>query len=115
MVSEEIYNLSKVNNVEIVVAEQPDLFAHDASPVQNYSRKVQMAHVELERDMIVKRTREGLEKRLDETCRKTQDGEPKVNGVSSTLEALAPTATQIRKIKDAGNLFLALRNMFLML
>ena len=62
-VSEELWELRAQNNVEIVSSDMPRLYAHDASPVEKYVRKILFATFELERDLISSRTSDALAER----------------------------------------------------
>ena len=79
----------------------PTLYKLDASPAENFMRRVMAAVCEFERDTFVARPQTGLEAKRRTTKRKTQTGAPKVQGRRSLLEATKPTSSQIRRLKTA--------------
>eukprot|EP00438_Fugacium_kawagutii_P023949 Skav213219 [mRNA] locus=scaffold369:23605:24360:- [translate_table: standard] len=84
---EDLYNEAKKNGCHIVVADTgADLFKHDATPAQNFMRRVLAAVTEFERDMIVHRLTSGLLRKKALLQAKTGKQEVKVNGRKSYLE-----------------------------
>ncbi|CAK0855899.1 unnamed protein product [Prorocentrum cordatum] len=101
-VAEEIFDLSKKLGVTIIVADSPGLFDHDACPVQVFMRRIEFARVELEKDSVNYRLKDGRENRaknIKKSIKKTKrlkdklspkmittSGDAKVSGRKSTLE-----------------------------
>ena len=104
MVSEELYELSKKVGVQIVPADFPDLMKHDAGPMDKFLRRIVFAYQELEKDLVVHRLKDGLDKRrerLEVALRQqrrsrtpagavalTAAGKVKVNGRQTLLERM---------------------------
>lgn len=55
LVAEEAWQLSKQNGVQIIPADLPFLFKHDASPGETFMRWVMLSVQEFDRDMVVHR------------------------------------------------------------
>ena len=85
--AEEVYQTAKKNNVNILVNDMPTLYKLDATPAESFIRRVMAAVSEFERDTIVARLQAGLEAKRAITKRKTQTGEPKVQGRKALLES----------------------------
>lgn len=84
---EELYHEAKKNGCHIVVADAgADVFKHDATPAQNFLRRVLAAVTEFERDMIVHRLTSGLQRKKALLQAKTGKQEVKVNGRKSYFE-----------------------------
>ena len=107
--AEEVYQAAKKNNVNILVNDMPTLYKLDASPAESFMRRVMAAVCEFERDTIVARLQAGLQAKRATTKRKTQTGEPKVQGRQTLLErsgvlrSSTSTRPQLRKLKAAVN------------
>ena len=105
--AEEVYQTAKKNNVNIVVNDMPTLYKLDANPAESFIRRVMAAVCEFERDTIVARLQAGLQAKRATTKRKTQTGQPKVQGRKTLLERSgvlrsSPSARpQLRKLKAA--------------
>ena len=97
--SEEVYRTAQRNRVNVIVQDMPTLYKLDASPAENFMRRVMAAVAEFERDTIVARLQAGLEAKRATTKRKTQSGAPKVQGRRSLLETTNPTKSQVRRLK----------------
>ncbi|CAK0793643.1 unnamed protein product, partial [Prorocentrum cordatum] len=115
-VAEEIYDLSKKLGITIIVADAPGLFDHDPSPVQVFMRRIEFARVELEKDLVIYRLKEGRDKRAKNVKKAikntkrlkkklspkliTTTGGAKVSGRKSTLEKAGNlTSKQISAVK----------------
>ena len=90
LVAEEAWQLSKQNGVQIIPADLPFLFKHDASPGETFMRRVMLSVQEFERDMVVHRLTHGLLAKKATSNRINQSGQIKVNGAHSILERKAP-------------------------
>ena len=102
---EQLYEMSKENNVKIVSVDMPELFNHQPSPGTAFLRRVMLAAQEFERDIIVERLQHGLAKARVHSKRRTQFGRVKVQGAKSTLEQIKPhraTITSIRALTNKG-------------
>jgi len=100
LVGEQLYELSKQAGIKIIADDNPELFKHDASPAEAFLRRVQLAAIEFERDLIVHRMSSGIKEKAKSTNKKTQAGQPKVVGRKSVLEKIGPlTKTTVRKLK----------------
>ena len=100
VVSEQIYARAKENKVEIIPSDMPALFKLDASPAENFMRRVMAAVYEFERDCIVHRLQAGILAASRTTKRKTQAGAPKVRGRRNLVEVVKPSGTQKRQLKS---------------
>ena len=101
VVSEQIYARAKENNVEIIATDMPNLFKLDASPAENFMRRVMGAVYEFERDCIVHRLQACILAASKKTKRITQSGAPKVVGRRNLIETIKPNGTQTRQLKSA--------------
>lgn len=99
--SEEVYRTAKKNKVNIIVQDMPTLYKLEATPAENFMRRVMGAVCEFERDTIVARLQAGLAAKRATTKRKTQHGTPKVQGRNSLLESAKPTQSQLRCLRSA--------------
>jgi len=105
--AEEVYQTAKKNNVNILVNDMPTLYKLDATPAESFIRQVMAAVSEFERDTIVARLQAGLEGKRAITKRKTQTGEPKVQGRKTLLESSGvlrfcpSTRCQLRQLNKA--------------
>ena len=61
VVSEQIYQTAKDNNVQIISADMPGLYNHNASPGESFVRRAMAAATEFERDLIVYRLQQGIQ------------------------------------------------------
>ena len=93
-----VRGLAKQNNVDIVTADVPRMFASDASPAESFMRRIMLAVAEFERDTIVARLSSGLQRAKATTKRKTQYGRPKANGRTSILETTKPNSLLKRRL-----------------
>ena len=101
LAAEELYNMSVQHDVKIIPSDMPDLYAHDATAVQKFLRRVIFAVTELDRDMTVEKLQDGLRRKRALTKRRTQRGEPKANGTLSLLERLKPSSAVLRRLRSA--------------
>ena len=90
IVAEDAWKLSKENGVQIIPADLPYLFRHDASPGETVMRRVMLSVQEFERDMVVHRLTHGLITKKATSRRINQVGKIKVNGAHSILGKLSP-------------------------
>jgi DNA invertase Pin-like site-specific DNA recombinase len=108
-VAEKLFQTSVEHGVQIVPADLPDLYKHEATPVEKFVRRIVFATTELERDLIVQRLQDGIKRKMQTTRKRTQTGAPKVSGCASLLEIAKPTSralTQLRAIaarRQSGN------------
>jgi hypothetical protein len=108
MVAEQVYQVSKDNNIVVIPKDYPALFAHNQTPTENFVRKLVCALQELDRDTLVWRLQEGRKQKMKVTTRQNQKGQPKVNGAKTYVEELAPSKAMQNKIialgkkRDAG-------------
>ena len=68
--TEELHNLHQENNTEITLYQISQAYSMQAT--QNYTRQVQMAHFELERNQILHQTKGGWPDRAASSDAKTQ-------------------------------------------
>ena len=101
--AEEVYQTAKKNNVNILVNDMPTLYKLDATPAESFIRRVMASVSEFERDTIVARLQAGLDAKRTATKRKTQMGEPKVQGRKTLLErcGVLPSSPLMRQLKAA--------------
>jgi len=84
---EELHEAAKRSGTTIVVADAgPDVFSPEASPAQNFQRRVLAAVTEFERDVIVHRLSSGLKAKAAHMKHITGKTKVKVNGRKSHLE-----------------------------
>ena len=116
-VGEELYKESVQKNVEMHCRDAPGIFSHNPSPVQQFMRRVVLAMVELEKNLIVARLADGREeasKKAAEVVQQakrqgtlkvgmlTQDGNAKTVGATSYLAWCAQmTKSQKMQLKAA--------------
>ena len=100
---EQLYEMSKENNVQIVSIDMPELFGHQPSAGTAFLRRVMLAAQEFERDIIVERLQHGLKKAKAHSKRRTQSGSIKVQGSRSTLEQVKPNRATINSIRALAN------------
>ena len=98
-VIEDVYEMAKKSNTNIVVADMPGVFNPDATPTENFLRRVQAAVQEYERDIIVHRLQQGLQARKAALQRGNPKKRVKVNGRKSLMEKHPLAAGQERKLK----------------
>ena len=102
MVAEQVYQVSKDNNIVVIPKDYPALFAHNQTPTENFVRKLVCALQELDRDTLVWRLQEGRKQKMKVTTRQNQKGQPKVNGAKTYVEELAPSKAMQNKIITLG-------------
>ena len=100
---EQLYEMSKQNNVQIVSVDMPELFDHQPSAGTAFLRRVMLAAQEFERDIIVERLQHGLAKAKAHSKRRTQSGRVKVQGSRSTLEQIKPNRATVNRIRALSN------------
>ena len=98
---EELHQAAKKHGTRIIVADAgPELFNHNASPAQNFQRRVLAAVTEFERDVIVDRLASGLQRKREMLQKATGKTKVKVNGRKSYFEhALAKLGNDETKKK----------------
>ena len=115
VVNEEIYAASKKAGVEIIACDMPDLYDHNANPVQKFMRRTIFSYTELEKDLTVSRLQDGLRRRRSKVQKKvgmattvrsrrlhsTQKGKVKFNGRLSILGKIKPNRKKISDLKQA--------------
>ena len=99
--SEQIFNTAKQNGVNIITSDLPDLFNVNGNPATNFMRRVMAAVTEFDRDVLVLRLQAGLAEARKKTTRRTQDGQPKVQGRQSLLQSLHPTNKQMNELRKS--------------
>ncbi len=57
--AEELYELSKQQGTKIVARDMPWMFEHVQNPAEKFMRRAMVAALELERDLLVHRMKEG--------------------------------------------------------
>ena len=92
-VAEEIYETAKASRTEIIVANNPSLFKLDATPEENFFRRIAFATAEYERDVLVERLQSGLR-----AAAAKQGGVP-VQGRKTILNKIQPTKKQKKILK----------------
>ena len=60
-VIEAIYKKAKTTNTKLIVADMPGAFKFDASPAENFQRRIMAAVMEFQRDMVVYNLQAGLQ------------------------------------------------------
>jgi DNA invertase Pin-like site-specific DNA recombinase len=100
---EQLYEMSRENNVQIVSVDMPELFDHKPSAGTAFLRRVMLAAQEFERDIIVERLQHGLARAKAKSRMRTQSGAIKVQGSKSTLEQIKPNRATIAKIRAIVN------------
>lgn len=98
-VAQDVFEQSVAKKVQIVPADLPDLFKHDQTPIEKYVRHIIFATTELERDLIVHRLRDGVNRKMATTIRRTQLGKPKVVGSKTVLDTVKPNAKVLKKFQ----------------
>jgi DNA invertase Pin-like site-specific DNA recombinase len=126
IVAEDAWKLSKENEVQIIPADLPYLFKHDASPGETFMRWVMLSVQEFERDMVVHRLSHGIAekrrvvqaalrqarqtkaqhvlikgRRVPTSLLRTQEGKVKVNGRKTGLSQVRPSARVLAKLQVA--------------
>lgn len=108
LIGEALYNMSVAMGVEIVPADSPDLFKHNPSPTEKWSRRVQLCNQELEKDKIRERLQDGIRRAYSHTSKVTQHGKAKVNGRNSVLDAVCTNGVMKKTVqKQLAKLFQA--------
>ena len=100
---EQLYELSKKNNVQIVAVDMPELFQHEPTAGIAFLRRVMLATQEFERDIIVERLQHGLARAKAKSQARTQNGAIKVQGSKTTLEQMKPSKDIIKEIRSIAN------------
>ena len=84
---EDLHQAAKTTGTAIIVADSgPDLFKLDATPAQNFQRRILAAVTEFERDVVVERLASGLKRKAQSLRASTGNMHPKVNGRKSHFE-----------------------------
>ena len=83
---EDIYEQAKSTNTCIVVSDADGVFNFNATPAENFQRRVLAAVAEFERDTIVQRLASGLKAKKEKIQKETGKKNVKVNGRKSYLE-----------------------------
>lgn len=98
---EELHQVAKKSGTSIIVGDAgPDVFNPNATPAQNFQRRVLAAVTEFERDVIVHRLASGLQQKRTQLQATTGKINVKVNGRKSYLEhALQNCGTDEKKKK----------------
>ena len=101
-VNEEIYEMAKERGIEILPADMPSLYKHDANPTEKFLRRVIFAYTELEKDMIVTRLQSALEAKRKRLQRSVRSQKSKVSNGSKGFDGEEPPRTQEGKVKVNG-------------
>ena len=102
-VAEQLFQASVEHGVQIVPADLPELYKHDATPLEKCVRRIVFATTELDRDLIVQRLQDGIKRKLQPTSKRTQTGAPKVSGCATLLEIAKPTSRVLAKLKGIAS------------
>ena len=97
--AEQLFQASVKHGVQIVPADLPDLYKHNATPMEKCVRRIVFATTELERDLIVQRLQDGIKRKLQITGRRTQAGRPKVVGCPTLLDIAKPKGKVLRQLR----------------
>ena len=89
--AEQIYQAAQATGTDTNVANNPALFKRNATPEEHFFRRIHVAVMEYERDLVVHRLQMGLQA--------AQQKRKKVRGRKTIMEKLAPMSQQKRALK----------------
>jgi DNA invertase Pin-like site-specific DNA recombinase len=90
-VAEQIYQAAQATGTDTNVANNPALFKRNATPEEHFFRRIHVAIMENERDLVEHRLQMGLQA--------AQQKRKKVHGRKTIMEKLAPMSQQKRALK----------------